>query len=246
MNALARQSQQAKKGDYCEVIEPAGTSNIRYCALLLFILLQPAVPLSDVTLLSIRRLTPCSRKLFSTPKLSIIKQRDFKILKERLVIIDMLLTERAKDLDRSKREGTDPGDSRRRRAKGEEHPRGRHGSGQADTNRHPAAFDLRFPFQDQSPGQKSIQQAQTVAAHESDVAFLSKLGVISAHDILLQPAVANAENIAQNYFDTTISKLLKKLVPGARSIQQEGMPLQKQIQREVLSEEGKDIAGFSG
>lgn len=103
------------------------------------------------------------------------------------------------------------------------------------------SLSISNPFsKDTSPGQKLVQKALGVAADTPDVNFISRLTEISARDTLLQTPVVDTENAVRNHFDTTIPKLLEKLVHTAFHIQLEECG--KQIKREASSDAERDIA----
>ena len=187
--------------------------------------------LSDVTA-RFPKINELLRKGILDAKLGTIKFQDFKTLKERLIVIDVLLT-KVDGLDQTHRleliQLVLDGDLQR-----VESILDRPHEPKPKPN--PWSFsNIRSIFyeKDSSAGRDAHSAERSIVADRtSDVDFLSRLNVISTYDTLLQSAVAEARNLAQNHFDTIISKLLKKLVPSAHRIQQE--EFMKLIQSEEL------------
>jgi hypothetical protein len=99
-----------------------------------------------------------------------------------------------------------------------------------------------FVDEDLSQIDKLAQEADNIAAGTSDSDFLLRLKDISVDDDTLKAAIADTNILAQRHFDNVISKLLKKLVPGAVHIQQTDCA--KQIQREASSQAENDTDRF--
>jgi hypothetical protein len=99
-----------------------------------------------------------------------------------------------------------------------------------------------FVNEDLSQIDKLAQEAYNIAAGTSDSDFLLRLKDISVDDDTLKAAIADTKILAQRHFDSVISKLLKKLVPGAVHIQQTDCA--KQIQREASSQAENDTDRF--
>lgn len=97
-------------------------------------------------------------------------------------------------------------------------------------------------FKEDSQIDKQAQEAYNTIAGTSDSEFLSSLKDISADDDTLKTTIADTKSLADRHFDNGISKLLKKLVPGAVHIQQTDCA--KQIQREASSQAENDTDRF--
>jgi hypothetical protein len=192
--------------------------------------------LSDVTA-RYPKIDELLQKAIHDAQLSKIKPRKFKDLKERLIIIDVLLTER-EDFDQSTQselidlilngdfQGVDDILHRSHEPKQKR-------VGWVTTF-------IRYMFGDESssPDQEIVSRARHTAARMPDADFLLRLKGISTYGTLVQKTIADAQNIAEDYFDTTISKLLRKIWdPALRIRQAEGA---KTIQRTVSIAEEQD------
>lgn len=173
-------------------------------------------------------------------KLDIIRSRDYKTLKQRLIVIDVLLTE-LEGLYPAKRseviqlvlEGKWP----RVESILDGHQPKLKSNAWFNFISLPTIFS-----KDSSPGQALLQRARSIATHTPDVDFLLQLKSISARDAALQTPVETTEDIIQDHFNATIGKLLNKLVHSALRVQLEECA--KQIEREASSDAERDITRF--
>jgi len=194
----------------------------------------PAERLSDLAA-RFPKINELFRRTILDANLSAIKSREFKARKDRLIIADALLAE-AEGLDRVDRleliqlilDGDFRGADSTLDRLVEVKPK------QGIINA------IRSIFYDFSPGREGILKARDVADRTSDIDFLSRLNVMSTRDAIFRKAVADVENLTQKYFDTIIAKLLKKVVPRARLIQEE--ELGKLIKRRAYIEEERDLS----
>jgi hypothetical protein len=99
-----------------------------------------------------------------------------------------------------------------------------------------------YIFNEDSQIDKRAQEAYNIIAGTSDSDFLLSLKDISADDDTLKVAITDTKILVDRHFDNAISKLLKKLVPGAVHIQQTDCA--KQIQREASSQAENDTDRF--
>jgi hypothetical protein len=176
-----------------------------------------------------------------------IKSKDFKSHKEGLLTIQFLFDQR-KDLDQTKRQELiqlilvkDDWQGVRRVL---DVPRDEDSKPAKSRTKGWGPSRLLNMFTDDglSPTQKLIQQARGIATHMSDPDFLMRLKDIPTDDETLKATVTDTENMTQSHLNSTISKLLKKLVHSALHIQEQECT--KQIQREAASQAKKDADRF--
>jgi hypothetical protein len=232
------------EGDEHNVTNPAGAANFVFS-----VIIESYISVSE-PFLNLIALYPKIGDLFQkttrNATLDSITSRDFKSNKERLIMIYVLLDQR-QDLDPHQRteliqfvlkedwQGLrdvlgDPSNENSKQVK-------------SRTNWWPGPIIWNiFPDDSLSQAQRLIQEARSVATHTSDPDFLLRLKDISVDNDTLKAAIANTEHIAQQHFDNTISRLLKKLVHGAVHIQEEDCT--KQIQREAYSQVEADADCF--